>query len=181
MDSNLPGSSVHGILQARMLEWVAIPFSMGSFPIMDWTQVSCIAGRFFIFWATREYYKLVTISLYSVQYFGFWYYPLASVKTQLSCMFMKKPWSTLPNSCLLRFHFLWGFSLHSLLLSSWGFFTVAYPLLLFYSTASLWILSLTSLIITLLCHCLLYQEFSPLGSLQNNNCSTDHSGVYLLN
>jgi len=35
MDWNLPGSSVHGILQARMLEWVAIPFSMGYYPIMD--------------------------------------------------------------------------------------------------------------------------------------------------
>ena len=42
MDSNPPGSSVHGILQARTLEWVAIPFSRGSFCPRDWTQVSCI-------------------------------------------------------------------------------------------------------------------------------------------
>jgi len=42
-----PGSSVHGILQARILEWVAMPFSRGSSQPRDQTQVSCIAGRFF--------------------------------------------------------------------------------------------------------------------------------------
>ena len=51
MDCNPPGSSVHGILQARILEWVAIPFSRGSSQPRDWTQVSCIAGRFFTVWA----------------------------------------------------------------------------------------------------------------------------------
>ena len=45
---NPPGSSVHGILQARILEWVAIPFSRGSPQLRDWTQASCIAGRFFL-------------------------------------------------------------------------------------------------------------------------------------
>ena len=54
MDGSLPGSSVQGILQARILEWVAIPFSRGSSWPMDWTRVSCIVGRFFtVFWATR--------------------------------------------------------------------------------------------------------------------------------
>ena len=38
-----PGSSVHGMLQARILEWVAIPFSRGSSQPQDWTWVSCIA------------------------------------------------------------------------------------------------------------------------------------------
>ena len=47
MDWSLLGSSVHGILQARILEWVAIPFSRGSSPPRDWTQVFCVAGRFF--------------------------------------------------------------------------------------------------------------------------------------
>ena len=42
-----PGSSVHGILQARILEWVAMPSSRGSFQPRDRTWVSCIAGRFF--------------------------------------------------------------------------------------------------------------------------------------
>ena len=54
VDYSPPGSSVHGILQARILEWIAIPFSRGSFCPKGRTQVSCIADRFFIFWATME-------------------------------------------------------------------------------------------------------------------------------
>ena len=54
MNCNQPGSSVHGILQARILEWVDIPFSRRSSWPRDWTQVSCIAGGFFTIWATRE-------------------------------------------------------------------------------------------------------------------------------
>ena len=49
MDCSPSGSSVHGIL-----EWVAIPFSMGSSWHRNWTWVSCIAGRFFTIWTTRE-------------------------------------------------------------------------------------------------------------------------------
>ena len=47
-------SWLHGILQARILEWVAFPFSRGSSQPRDWTQVSRIAGRLFTSWATRE-------------------------------------------------------------------------------------------------------------------------------
>ena len=47
MDCSLPDFSAHGILQARILEWVAISFSRGSSQPRDQTQVSCIAGRFF--------------------------------------------------------------------------------------------------------------------------------------
>ena len=47
MDCSLPGSSVHGILQARILEWVAISSSRGSSWPREWTRVSCSAGRFF--------------------------------------------------------------------------------------------------------------------------------------
>ena len=47
-----PGYSVHGISQARILEWVPILFSRGSFWLRSQIQVSSIAGRFFIFWAT---------------------------------------------------------------------------------------------------------------------------------
>ena len=46
--------TVHGILQARILEWVAFPFSRGSSQARDQTQVSHIAGGFFTSWATRE-------------------------------------------------------------------------------------------------------------------------------
>ena len=54
MDCSLPGSSLHGILQARVLEWVAISFSRGSSRPSDRTWVSCIPGRCFNLWATRE-------------------------------------------------------------------------------------------------------------------------------
>ena len=47
MDCNQPGSSVHGILLAIILEWVAMPFSRGSSRLRDQTWISCIAGRFF--------------------------------------------------------------------------------------------------------------------------------------
>ena len=48
VDCSLPGSSIHGILQARILEWVAISFSRGSSRPRDQIQVSCIAGRRFM-------------------------------------------------------------------------------------------------------------------------------------
>ena len=54
VDCSPPSSSIHGILQARTLEWVAISFSRGSSWPRDWTQVSRIASRCFNFWATRE-------------------------------------------------------------------------------------------------------------------------------
>ena len=54
MDCSPPGSSIHGILQARILEWVAISFSRGSLQPRDQTQVSHIAGRRFNLWTVRS-------------------------------------------------------------------------------------------------------------------------------
>ena len=54
MAYSLPGLSIHGIFQAKVLEWVAISFSRGSSWPRDQTQVSCIAGRRFTLWTTRE-------------------------------------------------------------------------------------------------------------------------------
>ena len=54
MNCSIPGSSFHGIFQARILEWFAISFSKGSSHPRDWTRVSCLAGRFFTNWATKE-------------------------------------------------------------------------------------------------------------------------------
>ena len=69
VDYSPPGSSVHGILQARILKWVAISFLRGSSPPRDLTQVSHIAGRRFKLWATREqppkYWRHKTIITYS--------------------------------------------------------------------------------------------------------------------
>ena len=56
MDCSLPRSSLHGILQARVLEWIAISFSRGSSRPRDWTQASCISGRRFNLWATRDFF-----------------------------------------------------------------------------------------------------------------------------
>ena len=62
---NPPGSSVCGIFQARILEWVAISFSRGSSQPRDQTQVSFIAGRFFTVWATMVgIYKLDLINMF---------------------------------------------------------------------------------------------------------------------
>ena len=66
MDCSPPGSSVHGILQARILEWIAISFSRGSSWPKNLIWVSCISGRLFTIWATREakfkitYFKTLT-------------------------------------------------------------------------------------------------------------------------
>ena len=54
LKANPPSCSVHGIFQARTLDWVAIPFSSGFSWSRDQTQVSLIASRFFIIWANRE-------------------------------------------------------------------------------------------------------------------------------
>ena len=53
VDCSLPGSSIHGIFQARILQWVAISFSRRSSQPRDWIQVSRIVGRRFTVWATR--------------------------------------------------------------------------------------------------------------------------------
>ena len=64
-DCSPPGSFVHGILQARLLNWVAIPFSgVSSWP-RDWARVSYIAGRFFTIWATREDLRMAIIKIYT--------------------------------------------------------------------------------------------------------------------
>ena len=59
-----PVSPVPGILQAKILEWVAILFSRRSFQPRDWTQVSCIASRFLTIWATRKVQYLKKVSAY---------------------------------------------------------------------------------------------------------------------
>ena len=70
VDCSLPDSSVHGILQAKILEWVAILFSRGSYQLREWTWVSNIADRSITVWATREPkelskpYQLMTVILW---------------------------------------------------------------------------------------------------------------------
>ena len=68
-----PGSSVHGIFQAWILEWDAISFSRESSRPRDWTQVSRIIGRHFTVWATREAQELANpVTTMSPQTFWDW-------------------------------------------------------------------------------------------------------------
>ena len=66
MDWSQPGSSVHGIFQDGILEWVAIPFSRGSSQPRDWTQVSHIADGFFTIWAARKTQKTSGVGCYAL-------------------------------------------------------------------------------------------------------------------
>ena len=63
-----PGFSVHGILQARILEWIVIPFSRGSSQPKDRTLVSCITGRFFTVRATGKSSSCLIPPLYPYYY-----------------------------------------------------------------------------------------------------------------
>ena len=62
MDYSSPGSSVHGILQARTLEWVAISLSRGSSWPRNWTWVSCIADGFFTIESLRKTFLRITFA-----------------------------------------------------------------------------------------------------------------------
>ena len=66
MDCSLPGSTVLGILQARILEWVAISFSRVSSPPRDWTQVSFTASRLFTTWDLGEAQEQQSHALQSI-------------------------------------------------------------------------------------------------------------------
>ena len=106
MDCSTPGSSVHGILQARILEWSDISFSKGSSQPREWTWFSCIAGRFFTIWANprllkrtlkggtwkRSPKKLLfnwTNPLISWEKLGFWI-----ISDVCSFIFKKRVWMT---------------------------------------------------------------------------------------
>ena len=66
MDCGLPGSSVHEIFQARILEWVAISSCRGSSWPRDWTRVSCIGRQILYYWATWETRAMIVIEIASI-------------------------------------------------------------------------------------------------------------------
>ena len=82
LDCSPLGSSVHGILQARIVEWVAIPFLRGSSWPKDWIHISHKADRFFTVWATMKpivkvYHNLI-LKIWKLGcelFFFFWLYP----------------------------------------------------------------------------------------------------------
>ena len=95
MDGGPLGSSVHGIFQARILEWVAIPFSTGSSWPRDQTQVSHFAGRFFTVWSTREAQNgLRSFSLPRPRFcINRWLHPLNDLLQHLSALTVWVPLS----------------------------------------------------------------------------------------
>ena len=68
MNYSPPGSSVHGISQAKILEWVAMPFCRESYWLRNQIRVSCIAGRFFTSWVTREASRCPAAHIHSVMW-----------------------------------------------------------------------------------------------------------------
>ena len=73
MDYGLPDTSVHGISQARILEWSAMSFSRGSFWPRDWTNIFCIGRQILYHWATREVQYLLSVQFnvcYKDKYFA---------------------------------------------------------------------------------------------------------------
>ena len=102
MDYSLPGSFIHGILQTRILEWVAFLFSRESSIPRDQTRVSCIAGRFFTIWAIREAKVEVFLE------FPWFLYDPENVGNSISGS------SASPKPSL----YIWKFSIHRLLKTS---------------------------------------------------------------
>ena len=84
MDCSPQGSSVHGILQARILEWVAIPFSRGSSQPRDQTWVSCTTGRFLTIWATREVPCIICIHVFNNRTIKFMWQKLTAPKEEIN-------------------------------------------------------------------------------------------------
>ena len=99
MDGSPPGSSVHGIFQARVLEWIAISSSRGSSWPSDGTQVSCIAGRFFTVWVIKS----ILINMYEVKLLSrVW---LFATPWAVACTRLLRPWDFLGKSTGVGCHF----------------------------------------------------------------------------
>ena len=112
LDWSPPGSSVLGDSQARMLEWVAMSSSRGSFQTRAQTQVSCTAGGFFTDWATREAKKMESLccTLEANLYSKSATLQLKKKTKKLSISFLVKKWSA---SCSLLSDSLWPHGLYS--------------------------------------------------------------------
>ena len=94
MDCSPAGSSVHGIFQTRMLEWVAISFSRGSSQPRERTQVSRIAGRGFNLWATTESQLKLTSEQIS---------PIEMLMVGLKEREGKNPWDSMFHTNAMRY------------------------------------------------------------------------------
>ena len=94
VDCSLPGSSIQRILQATILEWVAIPHSRGSSWPRDQTWVSCTAGRFLTIWATKEVPQTVDLQKClkaNIESFSLSFSPLTQILDFLDGSVVKNP------------------------------------------------------------------------------------------
>ena len=104
MDCIPPGSSGHGISQARILQRVAISFSIGSSWHRDWTCSSCITGRFFACWVIREVYIFASIFFFffqEIRKYAFFSYQ--EVKKCIFIYLINIYWSRVDVQCCVSF------------------------------------------------------------------------------
>ena len=114
MDCSPSGfSSINGILQARILEWVAIFFSRGSSWPRDQTQVSHIAGRLFTLWATRESLMMVMLNIFS-RTCGHLHVFIGKMSTQILCPFFIHTVCFVSNWVAFIFWILTPYKIHDL-------------------------------------------------------------------
>ena len=147
MDHSPPGSSVHGILQARILEWVALLFSRGSTQLRDRTWVSCIVGRYFTIWATREAWNkyILPLKVTSIEWnsLALNLYDNSCVRQNSSQIFSKSPISnnlTISSNTLLIRPYVPNMFYLALYNHSLPFFTIFF----IQEDLSVWITSVVS-------------------------------------
>ena len=102
VNCGLPGSSIHGTLQARILECIAISFSRGSSPSRDQNQVSRIAGRCFNLWATREAHIIHVKNIIWYLSFSVWFTSLSIIISRSK----QKGWKS--SLCFQLFRWMYG-------------------------------------------------------------------------
>ena len=149
MDCSLPVSSVHGIFQARILEWVAISFSRGSSWPRDWTGVSHIVGRCFTVWATRDIYILYMCYQYcssSFYLFIFTYKVFPFIKTTIKS-----------NNKKMETRDFWNLLLRGRSICSWIQFLVSS--LTIYMIVNLFLLFLQSLYFQIISVFIIHDNF----------------------
>ena len=140
VDCSPSGSSIRGILQARILEWTAISFSRGSYRPRDRTQVSRIAGRCFNLWATSQKYYLLLIFICILQFFFF----LTLCLWACGILVLRPGMEPQPPAVHMQSHNHWTtrefpynfISQHSMTLMAFGKEHCSMLLLLFFSTFS---------------------------------------------
>ena len=103
MNCSLPASSVFGIFQPRILEWTAISFSRGSSQPRNQMQISCIAGRLFIAWATRLVIRVFSSeSALHVRWSNYWSFSISPSSEYSGSISFRNDWFDLAVQWTLK-------------------------------------------------------------------------------